>query len=215
MAEKQSQQEEKKQQNSYTQGNKTITTLSVIEGNKLERVSLNEALTRLSEIVKTNEEKMNDVFSKAQDWQSREKMSMRTFKVDNQEENKRELRTMIQVPTTFSKEQRAVLKEYAKQLGGTYTNLKILTKKPDGTMKESFPAQIEFSKGCAYSADICAKIMLGGKTEDILKEISERVKKVHEKQQAQAEAQKQEKKPEQKQEEAQKKTQQKKKGQSI
>ncbi|MBP5704880.1 MAG: hypothetical protein J6X12_09365, partial [Paludibacteraceae bacterium] len=39
---------------------------------------------------------------------------------------------------------------------------------------ESFPAQIEFSKDSAYSAEICAKMLLGENKEDILKELMER-----------------------------------------
>ena len=76
--------------------------------------------------------------------------------------------------STLTDEQKKILKEYALEMGGTYTSIKVVDTLPDGTVEESFPAQIEFSKDSAYSAEICAKMLLGENTEDILKELMER-----------------------------------------
>ncbi len=215
MAEKESQAEQQKldQQTGRT---RTVSTISTYEGNQFERVSLADAIKRLTEIVKANESKVENAFKNAPDWQARAKMSMSTFRQTAEgAEGKKELHTIIKIPATFSKEQRDVLKEYAKQLGGTYTNMKVVTTQADGTQKQSFPAQIEFKKGNAYSADICAKIILGSEADKIIADLTNRQKLSEERKQAQAQAQVQEAKAETKKEKIEQPKPKKSKGQSI
>jgi hypothetical protein len=183
-AEDQAKQE--KQWESYSRGNKTVTLLTKTEGVQHERVTLSEAIDRLKGIIEDNEKKMDAAFANAPDWAARSEMKMNTFRVDavGAENTRKEVRTMIKVPSTFSKQQRETLKEYATQMGGSYQNMKVVTKLPDGSEKKSFPAQIEFGKGTAYSAEVCAKILLGVDREQIINEIMERNKKAQERQQA-------------------------------
>ena len=178
--------EQAKQWETYSRGNKTVTLLTKTEGVQHERVSLTEAIDRLKGIIEDNEKKMDQAFANAPDWAARSEMKMNTFRVEAQgaENTRKEVRTMIKVPSTFSKQQRETLKEYAMQMGGSYQNMKVVTKLPDGSEKKSFPAQIEFGKGTAYSAEVCAKILLGVDREQIINEIMERNKKAQERQQA-------------------------------
>ncbi len=183
-AEEQAKQE--KQWESYSRGNKTVTLLSKTEGVQHERVSLTEAIDRLKGIIEDNEKKMEAAFSNAPDWAARSELKMNTFRVEAQgaENTRKEVHTMIKVPSSFTKQQRETLKEYATQMGGSYQNMKVVTKLPDGSEKKTFPAQIEFGKGTAYSAEVCAKILLGVDREQIIKDIMERNQKSQERQQA-------------------------------
>ena len=183
-AEEQAKQE--KQWESYSRGNKTVTLLSKTEGVQHERVSLTEAIDRLKGIIEDNEKKMEAAFSNAPDWAARSELKMNTFRVEAQgaENTRKEVHTMIKVPSSFTKQQRETLKEYATQMGGSYQNMKVVTKLPDGSEKKTFPAQIEFGKGTAYSAEVCAKILLGVDREQIIQDIMERNQKSQERQQA-------------------------------
>lgn len=157
---------------------KKITKLDVTEGRPLARVSLGEAISRLTDIVSKNEEDMEKAFSDVPEWQARTQLSMSTFRKETEMgakgKPKKEIHTIVKIPSTFTNEQKKILKEYALEMGGTYTSIKVVDTLPDGTVEESFPAQIEFSKDSAYSAEICAKMLLGENTEDILKELMER-----------------------------------------
>ena len=157
---------------------KKVTKLDVTEGLPLERLSLGDAIARLTDIVSKNEENMEKAFSDVPEWQARTQLSMSTFRKETEMgakgKPKKEIHTIVKVPSTFTDEQKELLKEYAIEMGGTYTNIKVEDTLPDGTVEESFPAQIEFSKDSAYSAEICAKMLLGEKKEDILKELMER-----------------------------------------
>lgn len=157
---------------------KKVTKLDVTEGLPLERLSLGDAIARLTDIVSKNEENMEKAFSDVPEWQARTQLSMSTFRKETEMgakgKPKKEIHTIVKVPSTFTDEQKELLKEYAIEMGGTYTNIKVEDTLPDGTVKESFPAQIEFSKDSAYSAEICAKMLLGENKEDILKELMER-----------------------------------------
>lgn len=170
------------------QGIKKITKLDVTEGRPLERVSLGDAISRLTNIVSKNEESMEKAFSDVPEWQARTQMSMSTFRKETEMgakgKPKKEIHTIVKVPSTFTEEQREILKKYALEMGGTYTNIKIVDTLPDGTEVVSYPAQIEFSKDSAYSAEICAKMLLGENTEDILKDLLERKAIQEERQQA-------------------------------
>ncbi len=157
---------------------KKVTKLDVTEGLPLERLSLGDAIARLTDIVSKNEENMEKAFSDVPEWQARTQLSMSTFRKETEMgakgKPKKEIHTIVKVPSTFTDEQKELLKEYAIEMGGTYTNIKVENTLPDGTVEESFPAQIEFSKDSAYSAEICAKMLLGENKEDILKELMER-----------------------------------------
>lgn len=157
---------------------KKVTKLDVTEGLPLERLSLGDAIARLTDIVSKNEENMEKAFSDVPEWQARTQLSMSTFRKETEMgakgKPKKEIHTIVKVPSTFTDEQKELLKEYAIEMGGTYTNIKVEDTLPDGTVEESFPAQIEFSKDSAYSAEICAKMLLGENKEDILKELMER-----------------------------------------
>ncbi|MBS7362837.1 MAG: hypothetical protein KIH03_03395 [Paludibacteraceae bacterium] len=157
---------------------KKVTKLDVTEGLPLERLSLGDAIARLTDIVSKNEENMEKAFSDVPEWQARTQLSMSTFRKETEMgakgKPKKEIHTIVKVPSTFTNEQKELLKEYAIEMGGTYTNIKVEDTLPDGTVEESFPAQIEFSKDSAYSAEICAKMLLGENKEDILKELMER-----------------------------------------
>ena len=157
---------------------KKVTKLDVTEGLPLERLSLGDAIARLTDIVSKNEENMEKAFSDVPEWQARTQLSMSTFRKETEMgakgKPKKEIHTIVKVPSTFTDEQIELLKEYAIEMGGTYTNIKVEDTLPDGTVEESFPAQIEFSKDSAYSAEICAKMLLGENKEDILKELMER-----------------------------------------
>ena len=157
---------------------KKVTKLDVTEGLPLERLSLGDAIARLTDIVSKNEENMEKAFSDVPEWQARTQLSMSTFRKETEMgakgKPKKEIHTIVKVPSTFTDEQKELLKEYAIEMGGTYTNIKVEDTLPDGTVEESFPAQIEFSKDSAYSAEICAKMLLGENKEDILKELLER-----------------------------------------
>ena len=157
---------------------KKVTKLDVTEGLPLERLSLGDAIARLTDIVSKNEENMEKAFSDVPEWQARKQLSMSTFRKETEMgakgKPKKEIHTIVKVPSTFTDEQKELLKEYAIEMGGTYTNIKVEDTLPDGTVEESFPAQIEFSKDSAYSAEICAKMLLGENKEDILKELMER-----------------------------------------
>lgn len=163
---------------------------SRIEGDTFEKVSLQEAIARVEGIVKDNEKKMKDAFENAPEWQSRKKLEMKTFRVDatGAENTKKEIHTLVKIPPTFTKVQREALKEYAKKLGGSYQNMKVVTKLADGTEKQTFPAQIEFGKGNAYSADICARFILGDDPVKLLETIKERAKESEERKQARDQA---------------------------
>ncbi len=167
--------EESKQPTEVT---KKVTKLDVTEGLPLERLSLGDAIARLTDIVSKNEENMEKAFSDVPEWQARTQLSMSTFRKETEMgakgKPKKEIHTIVKVPSTFTDEQKELLKEYAIEMGGTYTNIKVEDTLPDGTVEESFPAQIEFSKDSAYSAEICAKMLLGENKEDILKELLER-----------------------------------------
>lgn len=167
--------EESKQPTEVT---KKVTKLDVTEGLPLERLSLGDAIARLTDIVSKNEENMEKAFSDVPEWQARTQLSMSTFRKETEMgakgKPKKEIHTIVKVPSTFTDEQKELLKEYAIEMGGTYTNIKVENTLPDGTVEESFPAQIEFSKDSAYSAEICAKMLLGENKEDILKELMER-----------------------------------------
>ena len=80
---------------------------------------------------------------------------------------------VVDVPSTFSKEQKEILKEYVTQMGGTYTNMKIVETDSDGNQNISFPAKIEFGKDAAYTPEVCAKMLLGEGKENLIKEILE------------------------------------------
>ena len=157
---------------------KKVTKLDVTEGLPLERLSLGDAIARLTDIVSKNEENMEKAFSDVPEWQARTMMSMSTFRKETalgaNGKPKKEIHTIVKVPSTFTDEQKELLKEYAIEMGGTYTNIKVEDILHDGTVEESFPAQIEFSKESAYSAEICAKMLLGENKEEILKELMER-----------------------------------------
>ncbi len=157
---------------------KKVTKLDVTEGLPLERLSLGDAIARLTDIVSKNEENMEKAFSDVPEWQARTQLSMSTFRKETEMgakgKPKKEIHTIVKVPSTFTNEQKELLKEYAIEMGGTYTNIKVEDTLPDGTVEESFPAQIEFSKDSAYSAEICAKMLLGENKENILKELMER-----------------------------------------
>lgn len=157
---------------------KKITKLDVTEGRPLARVSLGEAISRLTDIVSKNEEDMEKAFSDVPEWQARTQLSMSTFRKETEMgakgKPKKEIHTIVKIPSTFTDEQKKILKEYALEMGGTYTSIKVVDTLPDGSVEESYPAQIEFSKDSAYSAEICAKMLLGENTEDILKELMER-----------------------------------------
>ncbi len=157
---------------------KKITKLDVTEGRPLERVSLGEAISRLTDIVSKNEENMEKAFTDVPEWQARTMMSMSTFRKETEiganGKPKKEIHTIVKIPSSFTEEQREILKEYALEMGGTYTNIKVVDVLPDGTKKESFPAQIEFSKDSAYSAEVCAKMLLGENTEEIINGLKER-----------------------------------------
>lgn len=157
---------------------KKVTKLDVTEGLPLERLSLGDAIARLTDIVSKNEENMEKAFSDVPEWQARTQLSMSTFRKETEMgakgKPKKEIHTIVKVPSTFTDEQKELLKEYAIEMGGTYTNIKVEDTLPDGTVEESFPAQIEFSKDSAYSAEICAKMLLGENKDDILKELMER-----------------------------------------
>lgn len=188
------QQEAQPQQwKSYTVGNKTTTMLTKIEGDTFEKVDLKDAIARVEGIVKDNEKKMEKAFENAPEWQERKKLTMTTFRVEAQgaENTKKEIHTMVKVPASFSKAQREALKEYAQKLGGSYQNMKVITKLADGTEKQSFPAQIEFGKGNAYSADICARLILGDDPTKILDTIKERARESEERKQARSQEQNQ------------------------
>lgn len=167
--------EESKQPTEVT---KKVTKLDVTEGLPLERLSLGDAIARLTDIVSKNEENMEKAFSDVPEWQARTQLSMSTFRKETEMgakgKPKKEIHTIVKVPSTFTDKQKELLKEYAIEMGGTYTNIKVEDTLPDGTVEESFPAQIEFSKDSAYSAEICAKMLLGENKEDILKELMER-----------------------------------------
>lgn len=157
---------------------KKVTKLDVTEGLPLERLSLGDAIARLTDIVSKNEENMEKAFSDVPEWQARTQLSMSTFRKETEMgakgKPKKEIHTIVKVPSTFTDEQKELLKEYAIEMGGTYTTIKVEDTLPDGTVEESFLAQIEFSKDSAYSAEICAKMLLGENKEDILKELMER-----------------------------------------
>lgn len=174
-------------QTKHVSENRTVTQLSTTPGDTLEKVFLPEAIQRLTDIVKENEKNMAKAFANSPEWQSRAKMTMKSYRKPEEDatsETKAHVHTIIRIPTTFTKEQRAVLKDYATQMGGSYTNFKIVDKQADGSVKQSFPAQIEFSKGTAYSADICAKIILGLEQDKIFEELDRRKQAFEEKQQA-------------------------------
>ena len=109
-------------------------------------LSVAEAIDRLIEIVKKNEQCMAQAFANAPEWQSRAQMTMTTFK-DGEKQNASHV--VVDVPSTFSNEQKEILKEYVTQMGGTYTNMKVVETGPDGNQNISFPAKIEFGKDAA------------------------------------------------------------------
>lgn len=139
------------------------------EGQTPELMSVAEAIDRLSEIVKKNESFMAQAFANAPEWQQRAKMTMTTF--DKNDKAQRKSHTVVNVPSTFSKEQKDALKEYAQQMGGTYTSMKIVEHGPDGTENVSFQAHIEFGEDAAYTPEVCAKMLLGEDKEILVKEI--------------------------------------------
>ena len=140
------------------------------DGQTPENLSVAEAIDRLFEIVKKNEHYMAQAFANAPEWQSRAQMTMTTFKDSEKQKNSH---VVVNVPSTFSKEQKDVLKEYVTQMGGTYTNMKVVETGQDGTQNVSFPAKIEFGKDAAYTPEVCAKMLLGVEKENLVKEILE------------------------------------------
>ncbi len=145
-----------------------------------EKMSMAKAVDRISEIVKQNEEFMAKEFANAQEWQMRAQMTMTAFKEDV--ENKKKSHTVIDIPSTFSKEQKDALKEYATQMGGSYTSMKVVEQLSDGSEKISFPARIEFGKDAIYAPDVCAKMLLGEGKDNLIKDILES-KAIHEQKQ--------------------------------
>ncbi len=142
------------------------------EGQAPEKMSVAEAIDKLSEIVKKNESCMAQAFANAPVWQQRAQLTMTTFKGEEGKSNKA-AHTVVNVPSTFSKEQKDALKEYAIEMGGTYTNMKVVEQGPDGKENISFPARIEFGNDAAYTPEVCAKMLLGEKKEDLVKVILE------------------------------------------
>lgn len=140
------------------------------DGQTPENLSVAEAIDRLIEIVKKNEQCMAQAFANAPEWQSRAQMTMTTFKDG---EKQKASHVVVDVPSTFSKEQKEILKEYVTQMGGTYTNMKIVETDSDGNQNISFPAKIEFGKDAAYTPEVCAKMLLGEGKENLIKEILE------------------------------------------
>lgn len=140
------------------------------DGQTPENLSVAEAIERLFEIVKKNEHYMAQAFANAPEWQSRAQMTMITFKDGEKQKNSH---VVINVPSTFSKEQKEILKEYVTQMGGTYTNMKVVETGLDGNQSISFPAKIEFGKDAAYTPEICAKMLLGEGKDNLIKEILE------------------------------------------
>lgn len=140
------------------------------DGQTPENLSVAEAIERLFEIVKKNEHYMAQAFANAPEWQSRAQMTMTTFKDGEKQKNSH---VVINVPSTFSKEQKEILKEYVTQMGGTYTNMKVVETGLDGNQSISFPAKIEFGKDAAYTPEICAKMLLGEGKDNLIKEILE------------------------------------------
>lgn len=140
------------------------------DGQTPKNLSVAEAIDRLIEIVKKNEQCMAQAFANAPEWQSRAQMTMTTFKDG---EKQKASHVVVNVPSTFSKEQKEILKEYVTQMGGTYTNMKIVETGPDGNQNISFPAKIEFGKDAAYTPEVCAKMLLGEGKENLIKEILE------------------------------------------
>ena len=69
--------EESKQPTEVT---KKVTKLDVTEGLPLERLSLGDAIARLTDIVSKNEENMEKAFSDVPEWQARTQLSMSTFR---------------------------------------------------------------------------------------------------------------------------------------
>lgn len=141
------------------------------EGQTSEKMSVAEAIDKLSEIVKKNESCMAQAFANAPQWQQRAQMTMTTFSVEGKTKNN--AHTIVNVPSSFSKEQKEALKEYAIEMGGTYTNMKVVEHGPNGEEKIAFPARIEFGNDAAYTPEVCAKMLLGEKKEDLVKVILE------------------------------------------
>lgn len=141
------------------------------EGQPSEKMSVAEAIDRLSEIVKKNESCMAQAFANAPMWQQRAQLTMTTFSGEG--ELKKNAHTIVNVPSTFSKEQKEALKEYATQMGGTYTNMKVVEHGPDGKENITFPARIEFGNDAAYTPEVCAKMLLGEEKETLVKAILE------------------------------------------
>jgi len=138
------------------------------EGQTSEKMSVAEAIDRLSEIVKKNESCMAQAFANAPQWQQRAQLTMTTFSGEGKLSN---AHTIVNVPSSFSKEQKDALKEYATQMGGTYTNMKVVEQGPDGKENITFPARIEFGNNAAYTPEVCAKMLLGEEKEELVKAI--------------------------------------------
>lgn len=138
------------------------------EGQTSGKMTIAEAIERLSEIVKKNENYMAQAFANAPEWQQRAMMTMTTFDEKNIKEKSH---TVVNVPSSFTKEQKEALKEYATQMGGTYTDMKVAEQGPDGTASLAFTARIEFGKDAAYTPEVCAKMLIGEEKESIVKEI--------------------------------------------
>lgn len=138
-----------------------------------EILSAGEAIIRLTEIVRKNENCMAQAFANAPEWQSRAQMTMTTFRDDVDDKNQRKLHTVVNVPSSFSKEQKEALKEYAIEMGGIYTSIKVVEQGPDGKENISFQARIEFGKDTAYTPEVCAKMLLGEEKDSLIKEILE------------------------------------------
>lgn len=139
------------------------------EGRSSEKMSVAEAISKLSEIVKKNESCMAQAFANAPQWQQRAQLTMTTFCGAGKSINN--AHTIVNVPSSFSKEQKDALKEYAIQMGGTYTNMKVVEQGPDGKENITFPARIEFGKDAAYTPEVCAKMLLGEEKETLVKAI--------------------------------------------
>ena len=63
---------------------KKVTKLDVTEGLPLERLSLGDAIARLTDIVSKNEENMEKAFSDVPEWQARTQLSMSTFRKETE-----------------------------------------------------------------------------------------------------------------------------------
>ena len=77
------------------------------DGQTPKNLSVAEAIDRLIEIVKKNEQCMAQAFANAPEWQSRAQMTMTTFKDG---EKQKASHVVVNVPSTFSKEQKEILK---------------------------------------------------------------------------------------------------------